>query len=41
MVLSFLLTNNNASVIGTTTIIAPNIRLIKKLDKDDVIIYGP
>lgn len=37
MVLSFLLTNNNANVIGITTITAPNTRLFKKLDRDNVI----
>lgn len=37
MVLSFWLTNNKAAVIGITTINAPKIKLLKKLDNDETI----
>lgn len=41
MVLSFWLTNSKAAVIGNTTIVAPKIRLFKKLDREGVIYLVP
>lgn len=41
IVLSFWLTKSNAAVIGNTTIVAPKIKLFKKLDKDSVMYLIP